>query len=169
MDHFDRLIVEQIPRLRRYARALTGDVVHADDLVQDCLARAWSRRHLWLRKKRLRQWLFTIMHNLHVNALAKDARRPGEVPWSDGLTTASVGPGQDARLEARAIVEALAHLPPDQREAVLLVGLEQFSYAEAAAVLGIPLGTLMSRLHRGRERLRALTSGEGRPPLKRIK
>ncbi len=169
MNETDRLIVTEIPRLRRYARALTGDRTAADDLVQDCLERAWSRFHLWRRGSNLRAWLFTILHNIHANDARRRTRRPVVVPLTEASVVAVVPPSQDSGIEIANLEAALSQLSDDQRAAVLLVGLEQLSYREAAAALGIPAGTLMSRLHRGRERLRALMSGAADETLKRVK
>ena len=169
MNDTDRLIATEIPRLRRYARALTGDRTAADDLVQDCLERAWSRFHMWRRGSNLRAWLFTIMHNIYANDARRRTRRPVVVPLSEAVSPPSVPPTQDQGIEVANLDAALSRLPEDQRAAVLLVGLEELSYLEAAAALGIPAGTLMSRLHRGRERLRGLTSGAPGESLKRVK
>ena len=158
-DH-DALIAQQIPRLRRYARALTGDRSAADDLVQDTLERALSRFHLWRRGSDLRAWLFTIMHNLYVNQARSRARRQQESLESE--LAAEVLRGRDPDwLELRDLASALAHVPDEQRAVLLLVGLEQFTYDEAARILEVPIGTVMSRLSRARERLRALLGGEG--------
>ena len=162
-------IVAEIPHLRRYARALLRDPVAADDLVQACLERALGRFHLWRRGSRLRPWLFTIMHNLHVSDLRRQARRPREIEFSDLSMPLAQDTMQEVQVEARRAVAALTHLPDDQRAAVLLVALEQMTYAEAAEVLGIPQGTVMSRLHRGRERLRALMTQDGAPTIRRVK
>jgi RNA polymerase sigma-70 factor (ECF subfamily) len=169
MESFERLIVEQIPRLRRYARALTGDWVPADDLVQETLARAMSRRHLWVRQKRIRPWLFTIMHNLYVNDIEKRARAPAIVAVEDDDARIAVNGRPEADLLLRDLDRALGELPEEQREVVLLVGLEQLSYKEAGRVLGVPTGTVMSRLSRGRERLRELMAGKRGVGLRRVK
>ena len=154
-------MLEAIPRLRRYARALTHDADAADELVQDCLERAWGRLGLWRRGTNMRAWLFTILHNTHVNRGRQIARRPRPVPLDTVDPAAlSVGPAQEANLEAQGIVIALDHLPEDQRQVVLLVGLEGMSYREVAKVQGVPLGTVMSRLSRGRERLRLIMTGK---------
>lgn len=144
-------LIAHIPRLRRYARALTGDGSRADDLVQDSLERALSRFTLWPPRD-LRPWLFSIMHNLFVNQV----RRPNPIEYRED-------PGEyDGRaqsmdgLELRDLDAALQRLPQEQREVLLLVALEELSYAEAARVLGVPQGTVMSRLSRGRDRLRSL-------------
>ncbi len=151
-------IVEQIPHLRRYARALMGDRTMAEDLVQDSLERAWSRFHLWRDGSNLRTWLFTIMHNLHANLARNASRRPQSTVIDDEFTL-PVRATQEDQMEVSAIETALARLPEDQRQVVLLVGLEEMSYQEAAVALGIPVGTVMSRLHRGRERLREMIAG----------
>ncbi len=158
------LIVEQIPRLRRYARALTGDASRADDLVQDCVERAWRKFHLFRRGTDVRAWMFTIMHNLHVNAVRKGSRRPGVVSLAEWDGDRSARPAQESAVEASGVIRALAHLPPEQKEIILLVGLEGLTYQEASKVVGIPIGTVMSRLSRARKRLRELTGEEtGKP------
>lgn len=157
-------VIQQIPRLRRYARALTGDASRADDLVQDTLERAWSRLHLWQPSGEIRAWLLTMMHNLFANQVRHHARAPTLVPLSEaGLEREPVRRQDTDSLELSDLQIALAVLPKEQREVILLVGLEQLSYQEAAGILGIPLGTVMSRLARGRERLRqALGLSESR-------
>lgn len=151
-------IVELIPRLRRYARALTGNPDLADDLVQDCLERGLSRLHLWRSGSDLRAWLFTIMHNLHVNNVRRSRIRP-DGTQADDSHVGALQPRQDEVVELHSIVAALRHLPEDQRAVLLLVAVEEMSYRDAAKVLDVPIGTVMSRLARGRERLRTLTGG----------
>jgi RNA polymerase sigma-70 factor (ECF subfamily) len=168
-DELNRLVIEQIPHLRRYAMALVGERDRADDLVQDCLERAWSRLGLWRRDGSMRAWLFTIMHNLNANAVRKAKRRPRHDSIDDALPAPSVPPAQDDRLELGALAEALAALPEEQRAVVLLVGLEQLRYEEVATILDLPMGTVMSRLHRGRERLRKTLAGDAGPALRRVK
>ncbi len=153
-------IVELIPRLRRYARALCGDRARADDLVQDTLERAWNKFHLWRPGSDLRAWLFTVMHNVHVNQIR--ASRDHATLDDDGDEMA-VQAVQGASLEIRDLERALALIPTEQREVLLLIAIEDMSYAEAAITLGIPIGTVMSRLSRGRERLRALMDGRAEP------
>ena len=160
MSDHESLITLHIPRLRRYARALTGDRAAADDLVQDTLERALSRFHLWRQGSDLRAWLFTIMHNIYVNQARSRIRHPHETldePSADALHAR-----EPDWSELRDIDEALLRLPGEQRAVLLLVGLEQFTYEEAALVLEIPIGTVMSRLSRGRERLRLLLAGDPR-------
>ena len=169
MDRFDRQIVEQIPGLRRYARALTGDSVQSADLVQECLARALSRRRLWLRDKSIRPWLFTIMHNLYVNEVRQGARAAALAREARNADMHQASMPEDAALTMRDLDLALARLSEEHRAVVVLVGLEQLSYKEAARVLGLPAGTLMSRLARARERLRSLLWEDAEPSLRRIK
>jgi RNA polymerase sigma-70 factor (ECF subfamily) len=159
-------IAEHIPRLRRYARALAGDQHAADDLVQDTLERAINKRHLWRPGSDLRAWLFAIMHNVFVNQLRSRQAHPEDALDDDALP--AVAPTDGARLEIRDLQTALAMLPPEQREVVLLVGLEQLTYAEVASALGIPIGTVMSRLFRGRERLRLLVTGAAAAPALKV-
>ncbi len=162
-------ITALIPRLRRYARALTGDRSFADDLVQDTLERAWGRIYLWRPGSDLRAWLFTIMHNLHVNQ-ARTRRSEDSIDLRNEPMEFAARPSQEERLEIRDLTMALRRLPDEQREVLLLVGLEEMSYQEAAKVLAVPLGTVMSRLSRGRERLRALMSeGSNAPQLRVVK
>ena len=155
MDEAHR-VVELIPRLRRYARALVSDRARADDLVQDTLERAWNKFHLWRPGSDLRAWLFTVMHNVHVNQVR--ASRDHAVLDDEGPEMA-VAAVQGASLEIRDLERALALLSPEQREVLLLIALEDMSYAEVAAMLDIPIGTVMSRLSRAREKLRALMHG----------
>jgi RNA polymerase sigma-70 factor, ECF subfamily len=158
MDGRGRDFVEFIPRLRRYARALTGDRSRADDLVQDTLERALIKFHLWQPGSDLRAWLFAIMHNTFINQLrAQPAGVTGEI--DDEAMSLATRPTQSDWLEVRDLQAALLRLPDEQREVLLLVGLEQMTYEESAGVLGIPMGTVMSRLSRARERLRTLLAG----------
>ncbi len=150
------LITAEIPRLRRYARALTGDASRADDLVQDTLERALSRFSLW-RPGNLRAWLFTIMHNIFVNQIKAAAHV--DYLADDLLPDLPLRATQTDNLELRDLDRALGRLSADQREVLLLVGLEDLSYEDTARIIGSPIGTVMSRLSRGRERLRALLSG----------
>jgi RNA polymerase sigma-70 factor (ECF subfamily) len=164
----DRLFDEHIPRLRRYARALTGDRTQADDLVQDCLARAWEKLHLWRRGSDLRAWLFTIMHNLFANEVRRRKSRPELLALDDQALEVPQRSTAESGLALRDLEAALATLPAEQREVLLLVALEELRYEEVAKLLDIPIGTVMSRLARGRERLRALMSGAS-PLLRRVK
>lgn len=148
------LVEPLIPALRRYARSLLRDPSAADDLVQDCLERVISRWHQRRSDGNARTWVFTILHNLAINRLKQTARRGVHVTVEDVDEAAfATAPAQENRLHHRGIVDALSGLPEDQRSVVLLVSVEELSYAETAAVLDIPIGTVMSRLSRGRHRL----------------
>lgn len=149
-------IVELIPRLRRYARALAGERSAADDLVQDTLERAWAKLHLYRRGTDLRAWLFTVMHNVYVNQ--RRAARIS-VPLDEEMPELAQPQRETDTLVLRDLDAAIRRLPPDQREVLLLVALEDMSYDVAADTLGIPIGTVMSRLSRAREKLRAMLSG----------
>jgi RNA polymerase sigma-70 factor (ECF subfamily) len=154
VSDFAQKVEQQIPGLRRYARALVRDPQWADDLVQDCLVRALSRHKLWRRGSNLRAWLFTILHNLHANNARDASRRPTTVALDEAGPALAEPSGQIARVEAAELLRALEQLPEEQRQAVLLAGLEGLEYREIAQVQGVPIGTVMSRLSRGRERLR---------------
>lgn len=156
MSDAQHLIVQQIPHLRRYARALVGDSNQADDLVQDCLERAWSKMDLWATGTNMRAWLFTILHNLHSNSARKYRNTPTLMPLDGGANGLPVRPAQEDQLEIGAVWAAFYKLSEPQRAALLLIALEDMSYEDAAAVLDIPIGTLMSRIHRAREKLRLL-------------
>lgn len=158
-------LIEHLPRLRRYARALTRDASRADDLVQDTLERALAKLDRWQPGSDLRAWLFTLMHNLFVNQIR--ARHPQET-GIDEAPDQSVSGGQFEAMAVRDIHAALGQLPAAQREVLLLVGLEQFGYAEAAQVLGVPLGTVMSRLARARENMRRMLAAETAVTLRRV-
>lgn len=162
-------MVGQIPSLRRYAWALVADRTRADDLVQDCLERAWSLSHLFRGQEDIRVWLFTILHNLYVSSVRRQSRQPVIIPLMDHLEGPSVRPVQEISAEIADLDRALAGLSADQRAAVLLVGVEDMTYQEAATVLAIPVGTLMSRLHRGRKQLRALMADTPPAHLRRVK
>jgi RNA polymerase sigma-70 factor (ECF subfamily) len=157
MNEAERL-VELIPRLRRYARALVGDRASADDLVQDTLERAWAKLHLYRRGTDLRAWLFTVMHNVHVNKVR--ATRVTDT-LEDDLPELGQRASQGDALLVRDLDRAIARLPSEQRAVLLLVTLEEMSYEEVARALGIPIGTVMSRLSRAREKLRMMMLGQG--------
>lgn len=157
-----------VPALRRYARALTRNIDRADDLVQDCLERAIARRGLFRPRGPLRPWLFTMLTNLHRNAMRAERRRGASVDV-DAIPDLAVPAPQPGHLALAELARAIETLPLDQKEALLLVTLEGLAYAEAAAILQIPLGTLMSRLGRARAALRALTGNAAEPHLRTVK
>ena len=156
MEEAERL-VDLIPRLRRYARALVSDRAVADDLVQDTLERAWAKLHLYRRGTDLRAWLFTVMHNVHVNKVR--ATRATDT-LDDEMPELAQRAAQGDGLVVRDLDRSIALLPAEQRSVLLLVTLEDMSYEEVARTLGIPMGTVMSRLSRAREKLRAMMLGQ---------
>jgi len=155
-------LVAAIPRLRRYARVLTGDAARADDLVQDTLARAWEKRRLWRAGTDLRAWLFTVMHNVYVNQLALIRRDAANVSLDADTTGFAwqlpVRGNQVDRVELLEVVEQMGRLTADQREVLLLAAVEEMRYEEIAALLAVPIGTVMSRLSRARDKLRHLVA-----------
>ncbi len=161
MNDRQKAILAEIPRLRRYARSLVRESDGADDLVQDSLERAFARIANWQTGDSPRRWLFTIMHNIFIDQIRKDQRRGEVVPLTDqeaGL--AKVKAEQHDKLVARDVIDALQRIDPDRRAALTLVAVEGFSYAEAAEILRVPAGTVMSRIARGRNELReALNEG----------
>jgi len=163
MSDFGVLLEAEIPRLRRYARALTRDATRADDLVQSCLARALAKQHLWQPGTDLRAWLFTLLHNQHVNDVRRSLREGVSVAVEDVAPVLTVQSNAAASLQLRDLEAAMAKLPEEQRQVILLVGLEGLRYEEVAVILGVPIGTVRSRLSRGRDNLRCLMELEGRP------
>jgi RNA polymerase sigma-70 factor (ECF subfamily) len=148
-------IAGEIPRLRRYARALLRNPESADDLVQDTLVRALAKIHLWQPDTDLRAWLFTLMHNQYVNFVRKSVREGASTPLE---TAVDIGraPSQQEQLQLRDFRRALDQLPHEQRAVVLLIGLEGLRYEEVADILNVPVGTIRSRLSRARDLLRQL-------------
>ena len=146
----------EIPRLRRYARALTHDSARADDLVQSCLVRAVAKQHLWQEGTDVRAWLFTILHNQHVNDVRRSAREGTTVSAEDVASALPVEPNAINSLCLRDLHRALGRLPEEQRQVILLIGLEGMCYEQVAQILNIPIGTVRSRLSRGRDMLRVM-------------
>jgi len=168
-------LLAAIPRMRRYARVLTGDATRADDLVQEALARAWEKRRLWAAGTDLRAWLFTVMHNVFVNqrALARHERHHVSLDADGEGSDAWQVPVRDMqyiRVELAELMQHVGRLPVDQREVLLLAVVEELRYEEIATMLNIPVGTVMSRLSRAREKLRAaFADGGAVTPLKVVK
>jgi RNA polymerase sigma-70 factor, ECF subfamily len=145
MSDFEEMLEQEIPRLRRDARALTRNPAAANDLVQSTLVRALAKRHLWQPGTNLRHWLFTILHNQRVSelrSLIREQRALGD------------GPDLDGQISLLELDRAIAALPEARRRVVLLIGLEGVTYNEAATTLGLPVGTIRSRLARARRTLR---------------
>ena len=162
-------VLREVPRLRRYALALLADRGRADDLVQDTLERALSRLHLWQSGTDMRRWLFTIMHNLHVNQVRRSIRRGNEANIDDVEDRLVQAASQTDSVVVRDLQRAMQELPIEQVEVLVLVALEGLAYREVAEVLDIPLGTVMSRLSRARQSLRKYLDGEESPALRRVK
>jgi RNA polymerase sigma-70 factor, ECF subfamily len=156
MNDFSSLLEKEIPRLRRYARALTHDVFRADDLVQDTLVRAMAQQHRWRYDSNLRAWLFTIMHNQNVDGVRRKVREGVAVEFEDKWPFPAAATDPTGRLSLRDLDRALACISEEQRRVILLIGLEGTSYQEAAVILDVPVGTIRSRVFRGRELLRKL-------------
>jgi RNA polymerase sigma-70 factor, ECF subfamily len=157
------LVEQEIPRLRRFARALTRASDRADDLVQDTLARALTKLHLWQPGTDIRAWLLTIMHHQYVNTVRREAREAASVDIEQIAPTLVATTDPTARRQLVELDRALAQLSAEQREVLLLVGLEGIDYESVAQILGVPLGTVRSRLSRGRERLRELIGRDREP------
>ncbi len=164
-DRVDELTTH-IKALRRYAFGLTRDRHEAEDLVQECLARAIASADRWRADQPLLPFLLRILHNVHISQLRRKRVR-GETAEADEAAGAVEG-GQLASLELRDAFAALERLPAEQRDAVLLMAVEDIPYRDAAEILGVPLGTFMSRLSRGRKALRALMTDERAPRLRII-
>ena len=167
-------LIAALPRLRRYARVLTGDLNRADDLVQDTLTRAWAKRELWQEGSDLRAWLFTFMHNVHINQFSLRQREFLEISLDadEGATVAweiPVRATQSDRVELAELFAQISRLPDEQREVLLLAAVEEMRYQDIAKVLCVPIGTVMSRLSRAREKLRRMTGDAYSSPLKVVK
>ena len=158
MDKIHPLFAAEIPRLRRYARALLRNPDRADDLVQDTLLRGLEKFHLYQPGSNLRAWLFTVMHNLHVNSHRSAARR-GQTIHVEKVQL-SIPPTQLSRLELRDLERAIDSLPEDQRMTLLLIGLEGMRYEDVAQICDVPIGTVRSRVSRARQALRQMLKGE---------
>lgn len=168
---FENRVCEEIPHLRRYARALCGEPAAADDLVQDCLERALRKRHLWRPKGRLRAWLFRILYRTYLNERGSARTRREVVTPRAGAPLATEG-GQETHAQCHDVLAVVDGLPPEQRAALLLMALEGPSYRDAARILDINIGTLRSRLARARETVRRRCDRGGQPRegrLRRVK
>jgi RNA polymerase sigma-70 factor (ECF subfamily) len=168
MSEYESRIEVEIPALRRYARALARDVEGAEDLLQDCLEKALGRRHLLVHYDNFRGWLFRMMRNIHLNDLRRRRQAGSEVDLDHAGQTASP-PDQITRIEVTETLAAFDRLSPDHREALLLTVIEGLAYREASEILGVPAGTLMARVSRAREELRALCQAPAHAHLRRVK
>ena len=168
-DFRTNLIVE-IPHLRRFARALCGDASLADDLVQDCIERALNKSHLYDRTKPLRAWLYAVLRNIYISNWRRNAKHSGAKNVEDLVDfEGSVAPEQESNLSIALIADALDMLPPHQREVLVLISLEEVSYKDASEIIGVPLGTIMSRLSRARATLQNILEERGTTFLRRVK
>lgn len=168
MPTLKNALSEHLPRLRRYARTLIADPDLADDLVQDCVARALEKSHRWAPGSDLRAWLFTIMHNLYVNQVRRWSSSPAQIPLEEAPPLCTESPNNDAEERAQRLKRLMYQLPLAQREVLALVVLEGLTYQQVAEILEVPIGTVMSRLSRARDRLKSLMS-EPAPRLRRVK
>jgi len=163
-------ITGEVAHLRRFARALTGDAALADDLVQDCIERALRKQHLFDETRSLRTWLFTILRNLYISGLRRNAHGRADKSVDEMISGEdAVRPEQESRLAMSDIALALDRLPSAHREVLLLIALEDMSYREVAEIIGVPVGTVMSRLSRARGNLRAMLDDSDTTNLRRIK
>ncbi|MFN3687397.1 sigma-70 family RNA polymerase sigma factor [Salinarimonas sp.] len=158
-------LTNEVASLRRYALVLTRKPDEAEDLVQECLARAIAAAHSWQPGSDLRAWLFRIMHNAFIDHVRKQRVRDAAQP---ALAETAESPVQPHRVELAQVLDALRGLPDHYREPIVLVAIEEMSYSDAARVLDVPLGTFMSRLARGREALRRVVRGEKSPHLRLV-
>lgn len=156
-DDFD--VIAELPGLKRYALILTRDAAEAEDLLQDTLLKAYEGRRGWQPDRALRPWLFSIMHNAHASRLRSRRAEDARIIQATQFAPETGPPVQDARVQLAQVQRAMLSLPEEQREALLLVAVEEFRYQEAATILNIPIGTLMSRLSRARAALRDAAGG----------
>ena len=167
---FRSQLAGELPHLRRFARALVGDASLADDLVQDCIERAIVKSHLYDPARPLRAWLYAVLRNLFISGLRRDGRSTVVKTIADLIgTEGSVAAAQEERLSVALVAEALDRLPPQHREVIVLVGIEEMSYRDVAEIIGVPIGTVMSRLSRARSTLRDILEGRGHTVLRRVK
>ncbi len=168
--NFRNDLVKELPYLRRFARGLCGDASLADDLVQDCVERALKKNHLYDPERPFRAWLYAVLRNIYVSNWRRNAKFTGAKNVDDlvGLE-GSVQPDQDSNFSITLITEALDTLPAQQREVLVLISLEEMSYKDASEIIGVPIGTIMSRLSRARSHLQNILEKRGTPVLRRVK
>jgi RNA polymerase sigma-70 factor (ECF subfamily) len=156
---FEDGIVALLPRLRRFAAGLTRDLATGDDLCQMSLERALNARDQWAAGTRLDSWMYRIMRNIWIDEIRASARRSQTFADEEAGLSVGASGGQEERVELSMVDRAMARLPDDQREAILLVMVEGYGYREAADIIGCPIGTLTSRLIRGRDALQEMLGG----------
>ena len=169
VDALGQQFTAQIPALRRYAKALLGNSSDVEDLVQETLTRALTKRHVWDRVRDVRAYMFTTLHNLYADWVGRQARQGPLTPIENVEWQLNKPAEQPSAMALRDLERGMRQLPMEQRQVVLLVGLEGMRYKEVAEMLDIPIGTVMSRLSRGRETLRRIMDGEERPSIRRVK
>jgi RNA polymerase sigma-70 factor, ECF subfamily len=167
---FQDELIALIPHLRRFARGLCGDAALADDLVQDCIERALAKSHLYDPSRPLKAWAYAILRNGFISGLRQEGRSHvvktiDDLAAHEGITQ----PEQEQQLSVAQIKDALDLLPAQQREVIVMVALEELSYREISDMIGAPVGTVMSRLCRGRQALRGILERRGQPFLRRVK
>ena len=168
---FQKNLLEELPYLRRFARALAGDAALADDLVQDCVERALKKHHLYDASRPLRAWLYAILRNIHISQWRRQSQF-GLMTGIDDLddsATPSVPALQEQNMSVALITTALDHLPAQQREILVMISLEELSYKEASEIIGVPIGTVMSRLSRARQTMQKLLEERGTTVLRVVK
>jgi RNA polymerase sigma-70 factor, ECF subfamily len=167
---FQQDLIALIPQLRRFARGLCGDAALADDLVQDCVERALAKSHLYDPSRPLKAWLYTILRNIFISGIRHEKRSTIVKTIDDlGLAEGVTLPAQEDGISVAQITEALDLLPAQQREVIVMIALEELSYREVSEMTGVPVGTVMSRLCRGRQALRGILERRGQPFLRRVK
>lgn len=169
MEELENTVTQHITALRRYAMTLTGDPAEADDIVQECLSRALSGIRRMDHIRDLRAYLFTVLHNVSIDQHRRQRRAVDRVNLDDVAWEHGLEGSQEKRMEVKDLRRALGQLPAEQRQVILLVGVGGMSYKETASILDIAMGTVMSRLFRGRENLRRLMGGERLVKLRRVK
>lgn len=162
-------VIGQLAALRRYARSLVRNPDDAEDLVHDTLVRALERRSTFRSGGSIRNWLMSILHNTHIDRLRRDRATHRRQDAALELTELVAPAGQEHAVRLGQVRDAFLALPEEQREALHLVAIEELSYHEAADVLNIPVGTLMSRISRARARLRAMEGGEEANPVPHLR
>ena len=167
---FRKDLITELPYLRRFARGLCGDASLADDLVQDCVERALVKSHLYDPARPLRAWLYAVLRNIYVSNWRRNSKFTGaknidDLEGSEG----AVQPEQENNFSVALITDALDNLPAQQREVLILISLEEMSYQQASEIIGVPIGTIMSRLSRARAHLQNILEERGTPVLRRVK
>jgi RNA polymerase sigma-70 factor, ECF subfamily len=167
---FRKDLITELPFLRRFARGLCGDASLADDLVQDCVERALVKSHLYDPARPLRAWLYAVLRNIYVSNWRRNAKHSHAKELDDlqGFEGA-VLPEQESNFSVALITDALDTLPVQQREVLILISLEEMSYQQASEIIGVPIGTIMSRLSRARAHLQNILEERGTTVLRRVK